>query len=230
MGPAELLLRYQRLDLRARSLTSEIEHIEARLASDPELEDLLAQQEVAQATQSELAVRLRDTEREVEGHRVRLRGRQTELMSGRVRNPTELMQMSSEVDHMKERLRSEEDAELELMEKVEAADAEGRRLEAAVAVARARLAAAAPALQERIQAARSELGEVEAERDADWADVPAAYQRAYQRVRAQPAVAEVMGQSCAGCRVAVTSSQMQQLRRADQVVYCDNCGRILVVA
>ncbi len=230
MGPAELLLRYQSLDLRARALAAEIERIEAQLAADPELEELLEQQEAAAARQRELGLRLRDTERDVEGHRVRLRGRQTELMSGRVRNPTELMQMSSEVDHMRERLRSEEDAELELMEQVEAAEAEARQLEAAVAAARSRLEADGPALRERIQAARSELGEVEAERDADWAQVPAAYQQAYRRVRAHPAVAEMIGQACAGCRVAVTSSQIQQLRRGDQIVPCDNCGRILVVA
>jgi predicted nucleic acid-binding Zn-ribbon protein len=230
MGPAELLLRYQNLDLRAQALAAEIEQIESRLRSDSELEDLLAQQEAAHSRKQELELRLRDTEREVEGHRVRLRGRQSELMSGRVRNPTELMQMSSEVDHMRDRLRTEEDAELELMEQLEAAEAERTRLDEAIAAVRARLEAAAPGLRDRVQMAGSELAAVEAERDAVWSEVPAAYQHAYRRVRARPAVAQVVGNACGACHVSVTSSQAQQLRRGDQIVQCENCGRLLVVA
>jgi predicted nucleic acid-binding Zn-ribbon protein len=34
---------------------------------------------------------------------------------------------------------------------------------------------------------------------------------------------------CQGCRVTVTSSGMQALRRGG-LVYCENCGRILVIA
>lgn len=230
MGPAELLLRYQDLDLRAQALAAEIEQIESRLRSDSELEDLIVQQEAARSRKQELELRLRDTEREVEGHRVRLRGRQSELMSGRVRNPTELMQMSSEVDHMRDRLRTEEDAELELMEQFEAAEADRTRLDEAIAAVRARLEAAAPGLRDRVQVAGSELVAVEAERDGVWSEVPAAYQHAYRRVRARPAVAQVVGNACGACHVSVTSSQAQQLRRGDQIVQCENCARLLVVA
>ena len=53
-----------------------------------------------------------------------MRARERELMSGRIHNPTELLQISEEVDHMKARLATEEDAELELMEEAERADAE----------------------------------------------------------------------------------------------------------
>ena len=42
-------------------------------------------------------------------------------------------------------------------------------------------------------------------------------------------VAQVVGGQCQACRVQVTSSGMQTLRRAG-LVHCDNCGRILVVA
>lgn len=210
-------------------MLAEVEQLERRLQSDIELEELLARQDDIRSRQQQLELRLRDTEREVEGHRVRLRGRQRELMSGRVRNPTELMQMSTEVDNMRERLRSEEDAELDLMEQVEAVDAERNRLQAAVEEARVRVAAAAPGLRERLEAVRTELAEVESERDADWSQVPPAYQQEYRRIRAQPAVAEVVGNACAACRVSVTSGQMQRLRRGE-LIHCDNCARILVVA
>jgi predicted nucleic acid-binding Zn-ribbon protein len=230
LGPAELLLRHWQLEARARGLSAGIARLTAQLERDPELERLLPELEAAHSARRELALRLREADREVEGHRGRLQGREKELMSGRVRNPTELMQMNTEVEHMRDRLRGEEDAELLLMEEVERQEAEVTRIEAEVAAARARIEADAPGLRVRIGEDQAALAEVEAERDSIWAQVPAAHQAAYRRIRIEPPVAEVLDGQCAACRVTVTSTQRQQLRRQDQVVNCENCGRLLVVA
>jgi predicted nucleic acid-binding Zn-ribbon protein len=50
------------------------------------------------------------------------------------------------------------------------------------------------------------------------------------RLRVHPAVAEVERNQCQACHVTVTTSGMQLLRKGDEVVYCENCGRILVIA
>jgi predicted nucleic acid-binding Zn-ribbon protein len=176
-----------------------------------------------------VALRLRDRDREREEHRTKMRARERELMSGRIRNPTELMQISEEVDHMKARLADEEDEELALMEDAEQADAEVARVEAALAETRSQAESAAPDVRARLDAARAELEQLTGERAEVWAQVPPPYQAAYRRVRARPPVAEVARGQCSGCHVAVTSSQMQQLRRGE-LVNCDNCGRLLVVA
>jgi predicted nucleic acid-binding Zn-ribbon protein len=229
MGPAELLLHHSRLDERATAAAAEIERLQARLESNPEAERLERDLAEARSRQREVALRLRERDREREDHRTKMRARERELMSGRIRNPTELMQMSEEVDHMKARLADEEDQELALMEDAEAADAEVARLAAAAAASRDRAEAAAPEIRSRIAAARAELEELTRERDEAWEQVPSPYQVAYTRVRARPPVAEVVGGQCAGCHVAVTSKQMQLLRRGE-LVNCDNCGRLLVVA
>ena len=231
MKPAQLLLAYQRLVERERALREGIEQIESRLASDPEVvsaEEALAE---ARSAQQAIAARLRDSDREREGHRSTLRSREKELMSGRIRNPTELMQMSDEVAHMKARFAEEEDAELRLMEEGEAADQAVREATAEVDQAKERSASDAPELRRNLEVLTSELAELEAERDQVWAEVPAAAQTAYRRMRMQPAVAEVVSNQCQACRVAVTSSGMQTLRKgADDLVHCENCGRILVLA
>ena len=120
--PAQLLLQHQRLSDRERVLRDNIERIESALASDPEVVQLEEKVEAAQAAQQAVAARLHESDRAREDHRSRLRSREKELMSGRIRNPTELMQMSEEVKHMKARFVEEEDAELQLMEDVEIAD------------------------------------------------------------------------------------------------------------
>ena len=45
-------------------------------------------------------------------------------------------------------------------------------------------------------------------------------------MRMKPGVAQVINNQCQACRVTVTSSGMQMLRKGDELVHCENCGRI----
>jgi predicted nucleic acid-binding Zn-ribbon protein len=231
MNPAQLLLRYQAHVERERALREVIARLESRLEADPEVVRLEEVLQAARSAQDAGAARLRESDHAREDHRSKLRSREKELMSGRIRNPTELMQMSDEVAHMKVRFAEEEDAELHLMEDAEAADEAVRSAAANLAEARGRSAAEEPELKEELEAARTDIVEVETERDSLWTEVPPAAQAAYSRTRAQPPVARVVGNQCAACRVTVTSSGMQTLRKGlDDLVHCEHCGRILVLA
>jgi uncharacterized protein len=228
--PAQLLLQHQRLVDRERVLRDNIERIESALASDPEVVQLEEKVEGARAAQAAVGARLHESDRAREDHRSRLRSREKELMSGRIRNPTELMQMSEEVKHMKARFVEEEDAELLLMEEGDAADEAMRVTTTELEAARARAAAEAPGLQAEVEALRSELAEVESAKEQIWVEVPPAARTAYTRQRVHPAVAEVANNQCTACRVTVTSRGMQMLRQGEEIVHCENCGRILVLA
>jgi predicted nucleic acid-binding Zn-ribbon protein len=231
MKPALLLLRYQAHVENERALREVIGRLESRLESDPEVVSLEETLEEARSAQNAAAARLRESDHAREDHRTKLRSREKELMSGRIRNPTELLQMSDEVAHMKARFAEEEDAELHLMEDVEAADEAVRAAAANLEEARSRSSAEEPALREELATAQGELAEVLAERDQVWAEVPAAAQATYSRIRVQLAVAKVLNNQCTACRVTVTSSGMQVLRKGlDDLVHCEHCGRILVLA
>jgi predicted nucleic acid-binding Zn-ribbon protein len=231
MNPAQLLLRYQALVERERALKEVIARLESRLEADPEVVSQEEALQAARSAQDAVAVRLRDSDHAREDHRSKLRSREKELMSGRIRNPSELMQMSDEVAHMKARFVEEEDAELHLMEAAEAADDAAKAAASNLETARTRSAAEDPELEAELEASRSELAEVEAERDQVWAEVPPPAQVAYSRTRAQPPVARVLNNQCTACRVTVTSSGMQILRKGlDDLVHCEHCSRILVLA
>jgi predicted nucleic acid-binding Zn-ribbon protein len=230
LRPAELLLQYQRLVDRERVVRDGIERIESQLQSDPEVARLEESAESARAEQQTTAARVHESDRVREDHRTRLRSREKELMSGRIRNPTELTQMSQEVQHMKSRFVEEEEAELQLMEEADAADEKLRAVTSELEAARARAAAEMPALQADLDELKAELAGIEAEKDQVWADTPPAAQRAFTRLRVQPAVAVVANLQCTACRVSVTSRGMQMLRQGDEIVNCENCGRILVLA
>ncbi len=230
VSPAELALHHQRLRQRAAQLQDQVQRLRERIAVDPEAERLERAFEAAEASRRELEARLRRQELEVQQQRSRLRAREGELMSGRIRNPTDLMKLNQEVEHLKAVVTAEEDAQLELMEEEERLAAEAARLRDELAGARERGVAAGPDLRRRLEALERELSETEEEAARAWSSIPPEWQEAYRQVqrRYPDPVAGVTGGHCQACRVAVTSSGMQVLRRAG-LQLCDGCGRILVV-
>jgi predicted nucleic acid-binding Zn-ribbon protein len=151
-------------------------------------------------------------------------------MSGRIRNPTDLMKLSQEVENLKAAVAAEEDAQLELMEEEERLRAEVVRLRDELAAAREREVAAAPDLRQRLEQLERDLAETEEEAVRTWSSIPPEWQEVYRQVqrRYPDPVAGVSEGHCQACRVAVTSSGMQILRRAG-LHLCDGCGRVLVV-
>src|SRR5438552_17499219 len=97
MKPAQLLLAYQRLVERERELRDEIERVESLLNVNPDVvaaEDALA---TARASEQAIQLRLLESDRDREAHRTGTRSRATELNHGRIRNHTELLPASEEV-------------------------------------------------------------------------------------------------------------------------------------
>ena len=230
MKPAQLLLAYQRLVERERELRDEIEQTESVLTSDPNVTHAEEALSGAKGTRDAIQLRLRESDRERETHRTRLRSRERELMSGRIRNPTELIQLNQEVEHLKASFAEEEEAELRLMEEGELAEQAVLEASERLQEARTRSASDEPTLRRDLESWQAELAAVKADGDAAWAHIPPGMQNAYLRLRVHPAVAEVDHNQCLVCHVTVTSSGMQALRKGEEVVYCDNCGRILVIA
>jgi predicted nucleic acid-binding Zn-ribbon protein len=124
----------------------------------------------------------------------------------------------------------EEDAQLRLMEEGELANEAMREASSNLDDARTRATSDEPTLRRDLESLQAELATVQADSAATWAQVPAAAQSTYLRVRANPPVAEVDRNQCQACHVTVTSSGMQLLRKGDSLVHCENCGRILVMA
>jgi predicted nucleic acid-binding Zn-ribbon protein len=182
---------------------------------------------------------VRDLGREVkrlEGDVETVRQRETKderlLDSGSV-SPKELTNLQHELDSLKRRQSDLEDQELELLERLE--------------VAEAALAAA----QEGLEKARADRERAEQLRDdalADIADgttrheaaraavagaIPAPLLSLYDRIRTQTGTtgaAMLKARQCQGCRIELNGRELAAVRGTDphEVVRCENCGRILV--
>jgi predicted nucleic acid-binding Zn-ribbon protein len=230
MNGTELLLQYSKLGDRLATLADERRHIEARLAHDEATEAARSREVELLERRDALARELRALEMDVETHRAKMKSHDRELMSGRIRSPSDLTRMSVEVEHMKASIGLQEDRELELMTALEEADADLAASRLALSSAEERVAQARPHLEARLTTIAQDVADLEEEREALWTGVPEPARAAFRKLSrvAHPVVAMVAGQ-CEGCRVQLTANELQQLRRGERFT-CQNCNRILVPA
>src|SRR5260370_16133586 len=172
MKPAQLLLAYQRLVERERELRDEIERVESLLTANP---DVVAAEEALErggADSQAIELRVRDSDRDREAHRTRMRWREKELMSGRIRSPTDLMQLSEEVKHLKTSFAEVEEVQLRLMDDAEAADVAVRQATEHLEEAQTRQTSDEPTLRRDLETCQAELAAGQAGGQAIWAQVP----------------------------------------------------------
>jgi predicted nucleic acid-binding Zn-ribbon protein len=201
------------LDQRDRALRDEISALEAREG------DLRREQAKADA--------------DVEQVRTRITRDRTRLDAGQVNSPRELENLQSEIESLLRRQSDLEDVELDVMERLEAAQA---RLKEAGSE-RAAISTDIEAVTTRRDAALAEIAELSdaaaQRRAAVIADQPADLVELYERLRAQHggvgAAALRRGQ-CQGCHLTLNTVDLNAIRAAaaDDVLRCEECRRILV--
>jgi predicted nucleic acid-binding Zn-ribbon protein len=186
----------------------------------------------AETEARDLGREVKRLESDVETVRQRENKDQRLLDSGSV-TPKEMTNLQHELGSLKRRQSDLEDQELELMERLEVA-------EAALAVAQGGLEQAR-ADRERAEQLRDDaLADIadsterhEAARAEVAGGVSAPLLSLYDRIRAQTGTtgaAMLKARQCQGCRLELYGNELATVRNADphEVVRCENCGRILV--
>jgi predicted nucleic acid-binding Zn-ribbon protein len=189
--------------------------------------------EEIRAQLGEITQRLRTAEAEVEAAQGRMAAIEARMYSGEVTAARDLQAMAGEVEALKDRVGQGEEVALAAMEEAEP-------LEALLAEQEQRLSALASRsgeLEAEIMAADAELAAEEAahlgRRRQMAEDVPPSLLARYDRLRQHlggVAAAPLVNGSCAGCHLSLPATELERLRRApaDEVITCEQCGRILV--
>ena len=154
------------------------------------------------------------------------------MYSGFVTNPRELEAFQEEQATLNRNRSAEEDSLLDYM--VEMEETQSLRDEARVAFEqidgeRNRLVAELGARRKELE---SELPELHRERQAVSSEQPQSILAIYETVRRSrggQGVALMDNRGlCGGCRLTVTSAEMQRVRASREIVQCGSCSRILV--
>lgn len=235
----------QRRLLALQGIDSTIAQLEFRRANLPEQQALDENAETLGKVSTEYAgakdrlQRLGDQQRKHENELAtidaRRKSEEGRMYSGLIRSEKELEALRHEIGSLKGRKADLEESLLEIMEQVEDLESlvstlKQRHVE--LTAAEAELTAARDTAATDIDA---ELVQRRAERDAAAAELPAEVLTYYDELRARKegvAVAELQGRTCAGCRLELTQTELEDARRdsAEGLARCEQCGRILVAA
>ena len=155
------------------------------------------------------------------------------LYSGEVSASRELQAMAAEVDGLKRRRSDLEDQELAVMEEREPVDAEVSELEAQRTVLAERAEQMLAAIAKAEAVIDAEVATERRARDELAGAIPAELAAQYDRLRARLGgigAARLVNGACTGCHLALAATELDRIRRAqaDTVLFCEQCGRIVV--
>jgi uncharacterized protein len=220
-----------------------IDQLRHRLASLPEraeladvegrLTRLRSRVAVVQTERDELGLRQAGLEQQIESSRSRKAELERRMFGGQGTSARDLQAMDDEVKHLSRHISELEDREIEIMEALEPLDAElgTAKVEGdALSQDRDRLRGTIDTAVVDIDA---EIASQATARAAVAADLPADLLARYERLRTKLAgtgAARLVGESCGGCHLTLPAMEVDRIRRAppDEVLTCDQCGRILV--
>lgn len=229
------LLEVQALDTRAAQLAharsshplhAQLTDLEGRLA------DVDSAYVTSRTALGDLRRELAKAEQDVEQVRTRAARDRTRMESGAA-SVKDVQALSSELEALARRQAALEEVELDVMERVEAHETALAELEQA----RDGLLAEQGRLRAELDAAVADLDrqaeQVRTERVQRADGIDAGLVTLYDRLRGQLgglAVAPLRGRRCEGCRLELNPSDLARITAApeEQVVRCEECGRILV--
>ena len=234
--PLELLLDVQEHD----TTVDQLVHRKASLPERAELADVerrtaaLHEERAGIATPlEEIAARETKAEDDIAAAEKRMAEIDTRMTSGAVTASRDLQAMSEEITHLRERISTLEDAGIEALTEREPLDAELARIDAALAELAASAQRLRGAIAEAEVAVDAELERTRSEREVLAAGLPADLAATYEHLRARLGgigAARLEGPRCTGCHLTLPATEVDRLKREplDALVFCDQCGRILV--
>ena len=171
-------------------------------------------------------------ENEVVDQRGRAERAERNLMSSK--KPDEYTAAIREADAARKQISALETQILEQMEQLEQAESSLNERAAEIATMNSDREAKLKAFDDETDTIGDRLATARKEREEVFASLPkpmsALYSRIGARIRDGVAVAEARNRSCSACFMSLRPQMMAEIRRGDEIITCDNCGRILYVA
>ncbi len=136
-----------------------------------------------------------------------------------------------EIEYAEKEIRKAEDRILELMTESEPLDQNVKKAELALKEEKQTVESEKTTARERTAADQKQLAELQAERAATVAKLPPAIVTTYGRLRKKwpnsVVIAEAVKGSCSACQIVLRPQYMQDLKKSEQLMTCENCGRFL---
>lgn len=158
---------------------------------------------------------------------------QQRMDQGLITNPKDLARMNDEMASLQRRISTLEDEEIEVMERLEEANAGLERLEQEASATQRRLGDLAEVRDREFGEIDGLLAGVAEQRTGAVDGLPADLLALYDRLRESKGgigAAALRQRQCGGCRLTLDNAELATIKAAadDQVIRCEECQRILV--
>lgn len=220
-----------------QSLDSDIRSKKLRLAEILQAQKERGELDAAREAVAQLSAELetqqkqqRQLNQEVAGISAKIKSAETRLYSGEVKSPKELGDLQQSVAAQKRQRETVEESLLETMLEVEDVGEKLNSAEATLADVEARWTSDQASLKVEGRQLALALNEQLANRKVQAAKIDGSTLTKYdnlRRTRAGVGAVAVQNELCGGCQVVVPSTKLKDVSRG-KVVFCGNCGRILL--
>ncbi|MEQ8671721.1 MAG: hypothetical protein RLP44_25965 [Aggregatilineales bacterium] len=231
MSQIPILYDLQQIDLNMIENRKRLDEIARVLADNSAVNRAQITVDAAQKKLSPLRTKLRDLELEIQSNTQKSKSSEQRLYSGNVKNPKELQDLQQEIASLKRRNTELEDKMLELMLSIEDAESTLNEAEETLSSAVASFEAQNVDLIREQTQLKHENETYQSQRDGKIKQADAKHLKLYETMRVKKAnkpISILQDKSCGVCGIEQTMNVVQDVLRHQDIIYCTNCGRILV--
>lgn len=228
MSIAKQLYQLQDVELEIESDEQAIAEIANQLGESQVVAKAQSKLKSEQQHLEELVRQQRSVEWEIEDLVDKLTPTEEKLYSGRIKDPKELTNLQHEANAFKARCSHLEDKALEIMDQVELATASVAGLSNEIKTLEVEWHSQQQQLSADMEQFRTTLGDLKHKQQLLSAEIDPKTVEFYQQLkkRKRQAVAKVKQGICQGCRILLSTTELQRIR-GSSLVQCSSCGRIL---
>ena len=225
----ELLLKLQVIDYDLGELERSKEYIPDMMANlNREIGEAREKLDTATAQLTEAKVSQRHLEVEIKAKEVDLARFQQQMMT--IKTNKEYDALVAQIDAVKNEIGARERHLMETMERIESLEKLLPEITERHNQIKENNQRQLEVLQEKIDSIGGTVTSKQTERDDFLRGIPKRTMSVYERVRrgkGGSAVVPVKTRSCSACHKALTPKHIQEIRKAEGILTCENCGRLL---
>ena len=228
MNITKQLYQLQELDLEIESNKQALSQIARQLGESQTVAKAQTKFTRAQQHVDELKQQQHSAEWEINDLVDKLTAAEDKLYGGTVKNPKELTSLQHEVDGLKARRNQLEDETLHTMAQVELATTSVATLGNELKRLEAEWRKQQQQLSTNMEQLKTTLSDLKHKRQQLSAKIDPSIVEFYHELKKQKGtgVAKIEQGICCGCRISLSTAELQQAR-SGSLVHCSSCGRIL---